>query len=1356
MIKILMATCLCGVSLFAQTLIFEDDFESGLKSDWRVLSSTGGFTPQTTGWWGKKLRLTQNKHWQSNALTLDYEFPSKNNKFVIEFNHYAYGGDNDDAAGSYGGDGMAIILYDSLVGKTPAMGAFGGSLGYAQMRNDVTGDKQGGFEGGWLGIGLDEYGNFTNHNEGKRDRDGSTIYKEDLSLIQPNTVAIRGKQGSRRRYGYRKLASASVSALATTSSLGSFSRDKFRLSVDSLDAAHLYIKLERDRGSGYKTIIANFDAMDARYHQGSKPAYFRLAFAASTGGASNYHDIDNVKIWADAGWKYPTPHISIADVNVTEGDSAKVNAAFKVSLHEADPVHDTTIDFKTQDLTAEDEHGNHDYFSKSGSITIPKGKRSATINIKVDGDFQDESNESFRVILSNPSNGILVDANATGMIIDDDSYDNTKHYSCETEAFVYASKQVRDKDGVYHFDTPTDSYTIDLTTQESHKTATAFYPVNINAIGYSVVDNFIWGYDPANFKVTRTDIHNNVTAYTIAGLDKYMYHIGDVSPSGVLYLATAYLKLIHGVESNGIKRMYRVDVNPNSHTFLKELPSIDLSVQNLYSADWAFHPGDEQLYMVSRYNFDLIKINPETGKVDNLGPLLPYNSRDKGSHVQFFDRDGYFYFYSNDDFYRVDLTDPANPVVKGTLFSHLPLTSNGDAARCAYAPMQNAISISDESMAEGNSSTQMEFTLTLEAPAPAGGMEITYHTQEGSAKAGSDYVQEDPTPAKIKVDAGQSSASLFVDIITDKIEEYNENFEVNVTDTTMGTIGDGIGIGTILNDDKNATASIVFNVTDSAGSFDWDKNISTKIVNKDFALTILAKNDDNGSAMADVNVTQLDLVTCDGTAIASPWVYFSPQKQTGSSGLLDISNLSSSLAQSCAKVRVYGTYKEKHFSSISTDAFAIRPDHFVFNTPSLAVAGADFNLTVEARDYHDNKISNYAQTLGSSYTLTHQQQDAVNCVGGMMDITHADFVAGKITKQTNYSDVGMVDINISEIVGQEFAKVDAKDDATLVTIPSLVHTMTFTPATFDLAWELNNANSGYTIYSNDATAMGASLDVRVSARNAGGAIVHNYSGTCVAKDVNITVSFDAIGRVGEMYTMHIDDKNISTSDVVAPSSLTLPQMNHQFVYQTQGSRFEDGVSDAKMQINFARSTSEAREPLALRVKDINVNDANINKNLAKTKSVMFYYARAHAIDQGIVGKSLEATVDYEIYCKECDHSIFTLAENPESKDSVFWYIVPSSELSLNFSTLRTLIPVDSITQVSNNSVKITIDKLPHKNTVFYTPLSYLYHDKFALGGSEHKFKISFSSDHAKWAGKGDTGKSVELKTSQRKGDKIDW
>lgn len=1343
--------------ILAQTLIYQDDFESGLKSDWRVLTSEGGYTPTTTSWWGKKLSLTENKHWQSNGLTLDYEFPTKNNKFVVEFNHYAYGGDNDDANGSYGGDGMAIILYDSLVGKNPKMGAFGGSLGYAQMRNDVTGDKHGGFQGGWLGIGLDEYGNYINHNEGKRDLDGTTIFKEDYSLIKENTVTIRGKQGTRRSKGYKKLASASVLPLAKTSSWGAFSGDKFRLTVDSRDDAHLYIRLQRDSGKGYVDVISQFDAMQSKYKQGTKPKYFRLAFAASTGGASNYHEIDNVKIWADKGWKYPMPHISIADVNITEGDSGKINAAFKVSLHEADPLHDTTIDFQTQEGSAQDESGNSDYVNKSGSITIPKGNKSATIRIKVDGDFQDESNETFNVLLSNQTNGIFEDANATGLIIDDDSYNNTKHYSCETQAFIYSSIQ-KVINGVWYYDNPTDANMIDLITKKDTLVKASFYPDNINAIGYSVADNFIWGYDVQNFKLTRTDTDNNVLTYDVAGLEHYAFHIGDVSPDGVLYMASAYLYSDYGVGgSDGIKRMYRVDVNPNSHTFLKKLPTISLSNGKYISADWAFNPIDKQLYMVNRFDFSLIRIDPETGKVDNLGALRPRNNQDRGSHVQFFDRDGYFYFYSDDDFYRVDLRDPAHQVIKAELFTHMPLSSNGDAARCAYAPMQNQITISDESILEGNISTQMTFTLTLDAPAPAGGMEISYHTQDGSAKAGSDYIKESPTPAKVNISAGGKEAKLTFDIVTDKIEEFDENFEVNLTNTTIGSIKDSIGVGMILNDDKNATASVVFNAIDDGSAFIWDKNISTKIVNKPFSLSLLAKNDDNDSALSDANITQLDLLDCSGHTIASPWVIFTPQKQTNSAGLVTINDLAITTAHPCSKIKIYGNYKNKSFSNISSDNFAIRPDHFVFDTPSQVAAGEDFNLTIEARDYHDVKIPSYTEHVNSSYRLMQQQQDSVHCQAGSMDMNNADFVLGKITKETSYTEVGVVDINISEILGSEFAKIDAKDDGTLVTIPALAHTITFIPAKFSLSWNLHNANGGYTLLSNDASEEGATLDVIVKAQKADGGIVQNYSGTCAAKDVNITFNFDILGNTAEAYVMHVDDANISTKDVVPADALTLPVLNKDVVYQTNHTHFNSGVSHAQMKINFERNANQVREPIKLNLKKVKVQDDTLSKSLSKVEEATFYYARAHAVNQEVVGHTLDAKVFYEVYCKSCDQNIFSLAKGAESQDSVFWYIIPSLSADLDFDGVHALYPVKTISKAARDKITISVAKTPQNNVITYQPKSYLYFNPFSYSSGTHKFKVSFASEENHWAGKGDIGKTVDMNISRKmKFKKIDW
>ncbi|MBF4386279.1 hypothetical protein, partial [Vibrio anguillarum] len=65
----------------------------------------------------------------------------------VEFDYFAYGGN--------GADGVAIVFSDASV--TPQVGAFGGPLGFGYKVNE----QKPGFAGGWLGIGLDEYGNYS-------------------------------------------------------------------------------------------------------------------------------------------------------------------------------------------------------------------------------------------------------------------------------------------------------------------------------------------------------------------------------------------------------------------------------------------------------------------------------------------------------------------------------------------------------------------------------------------------------------------------------------------------------------------------------------------------------------------------------------------------------------------------------------------------------------------------------------------------------------------------------------------------------------------------------------------------------------------------------------------------------------------------------------------------------------------------------------------------------------------------------------------------------------------------------------------------------------------------------------------
>ena len=110
------------------------------------------------------------------------------------------------------------------------------------------------------------------------------------------------------------------------------------------------------------------------------------------------------------------PDMSIADALVTEGDTGFSEAVFDVTLS-----HDTsetvTVSYATADVTAS---AGDDYQAASGVLTVAAGQVSARITVLVSGDDVDEDDETFTVTLQDASNAVLVDAMATGTIVDDD------------------------------------------------------------------------------------------------------------------------------------------------------------------------------------------------------------------------------------------------------------------------------------------------------------------------------------------------------------------------------------------------------------------------------------------------------------------------------------------------------------------------------------------------------------------------------------------------------------------------------------------------------------------------------------------------------------------------------------------------------------------------------------------------------------------------------------------------------------------------------------------------------------------------------------------------------------------------
>jgi uncharacterized repeat protein (TIGR01451 family) len=160
------------------------------------------------------------------------------------------------------------------------------------------------------------------------------------------------------------------------------------------------------------------------------------------------------------------------------------------------------------------------------------------------------------------------------------------------------------------------------------------------------------------------------------------------------------------------------------------------------------------------------------------------------------------------------------------------------------------LSINDVMLNEGNSgTTSFTFTVSLSAPAGAGGVTFNIATADGTAVAPGDYTARSLTAQTIP--AGSSTYSFTVLVNGDTAPEANETFFVNVTGVTGATVTDSQGQGTIVNDDvaPNLTINDVSLNEGNAGT-------------TTFAFTVSL------SAPAPTGGVTFDIATANGTAVA--------------------------------------------------------------------------------------------------------------------------------------------------------------------------------------------------------------------------------------------------------------------------------------------------------------------------------------------------------------------------------------------------------------------------------------------------------------------------------------------------------
>ncbi|EKO3927864.1 polymer-forming cytoskeletal protein [Vibrio metschnikovii] len=255
---------------------FSDSFDSSLSDLWVTSTSKGSFQPGVVN---GRLRFTQAVGNQSTSSSYQRLFPARDNLVEVEFDHFAYDGT--------GADGIAVVLSDARV--TPRAGAFGGPLGYGFKLNEP------GFSGGWLGIGIDEYGNFSNEG-GQGSKPGR----------RRQSVALRGS--GEAETGYRYLAGACNNGNTningsclnpTVDNNNSGDIHRYKIVVDSRVTNQSQVEILRKVGSGnWQTIVGPLNVLDSQFNQAAVPDDFLLSITGSTGGSNNIHEIDNFQVCA--------------------------------------------------------------------------------------------------------------------------------------------------------------------------------------------------------------------------------------------------------------------------------------------------------------------------------------------------------------------------------------------------------------------------------------------------------------------------------------------------------------------------------------------------------------------------------------------------------------------------------------------------------------------------------------------------------------------------------------------------------------------------------------------------------------------------------------------------------------------------------------------------------------------------------------------------------------------------------------------------------------------------------------------------------------------------------------------------
>lgn len=121
---------------------------------------------------------------------------------------------------------------------------------------------------------------------------------------RPQSVVVRGSGSNFSGYNYLRgtcnngTTNVNTSCLSPKVDGNGSANHRYRLTIDSRTSGRAMVKVERDTGSGFISLIDSFDALDPALGQSPLPQDFYVSLTGSTGALTNIHELDNVEICA--------------------------------------------------------------------------------------------------------------------------------------------------------------------------------------------------------------------------------------------------------------------------------------------------------------------------------------------------------------------------------------------------------------------------------------------------------------------------------------------------------------------------------------------------------------------------------------------------------------------------------------------------------------------------------------------------------------------------------------------------------------------------------------------------------------------------------------------------------------------------------------------------------------------------------------------------------------------------------------------------------------------------------------------------------------------------------------------------